>query len=247
MPQETRTGVACKAIFGIWDAHCMPGLIQAMLGPKELTARDLQLEGLWRFDSKNTTLVHCVVRKLGACQAALQGSHAWKRQIRHQNWPLGPYFPIQMREEYLDLYKSWENILTVFLQVGVNMNHVVDRQTPLLAFLEGYIDWFEVSKYPLLSPSEALQNWLTDLKRAGVDLQNFGKIEDCIWKRELVRRDFQAEDEENPSCHHVVGFSYGSSIADWSLWLSPKVDTFMGDFWRLVEKPVETMAGGWPC
>ncbi|CAP97525.1 Pc22g02370 [Penicillium rubens Wisconsin 54-1255] len=58
----------------------LPDLIQTMLGPDLLTSKDLQVEGPWGFDSKNTTLVHCVVRKIGATKAALQGSHPWKKQ-----------------------------------------------------------------------------------------------------------------------------------------------------------------------
>lgn len=247
MSQETRVAVACKAVFGVWDAYHMPELIQTILGPTSLTAQNLQLEGPWRFDSQNTTLVHCVVRKIGASQAALQGSHPWKRQIRHQSGQIGASLQVKMRDGYIRLYKSWGKLFMGFLQAGVDLNHVVGRQTPLLAFLEGYLDWFRVSQCLIVSPSEALRNWLTDLRGAGIDLQQFGKIEDSIWKRELVRVDFGAEDEENPSCDRLIGFSYGPSIADWSVWLSPKIDAFIGDFWRLVEKPADTMAGGWPC
>ncbi|KAJ5548031.1 hypothetical protein N7513_005265 [Penicillium frequentans] len=38
MSQETRVAVACKAVFGVWDAYHMPELIQTMLGPTSLTA-----------------------------------------------------------------------------------------------------------------------------------------------------------------------------------------------------------------
>ncbi|KAJ5993939.1 hypothetical protein N7451_009663 [Penicillium sp. IBT 35674x] len=241
MPQETRVAVACKAVFGVWDAYNMPGLFQTMLGPTTLTAQDLQLEGPWRFDSQNTTLVYCVVRKLGASQAALQGSHSWKKKWVYQSISLR----VKMRDGYIHLYESWGKLFMRSLQAGVDLNHVVGRQTLLLAFLEGYFDWFRASKCLIVSPSEALQNWLSDLRSEGIDLEKFGKIEDCIWKRELVRVDFGAEDKENPSCHRLIRFSYGPSVAD--CLASPKEDTFMGDCWRLEEKPVETMAGEWPC
>lgn len=247
LPQETRIAVACKAVVEMLDAYHMPGLVQTILGPNTLTAQDLQKEGRWRFDSRDTTLVHCVVRKIGACQAALQGSHPWKIKSRHKTRLTEPYFYIRLKEEYLDLYESWEKLFTGFLQAGADLNHVVDRQTLLLAFLEGYLDWFDVSQCPLLFPSEALQKWLIDLENAGIDLQEFGEREDSIWKKDLVQRNFIAHDEENPSSHRIIGFSYGPSVADWSVWLSPSVDVFVGDFWRLVEKPVEMMAGGWPC
>lgn len=246
MPQETRIAVASKAAFGVWDAYHMPEMIQTMLGPDPLTAKDLQLEGPWRFDSKNTTLVHCVVRKIGASQAALQGFHPWKRQVRHQSRSSGPSPYINMREGYYYLYKSWHELFMEFLQAGVDLNHVVDQQTLLLAFLEGYLDWLDVSKCQISSPSEALQKWLTDLKSAGIDLQKFGEIESSIWKRELIRRDFGPGDRENLCCHRLIGFSYGSCIDDWSVWLSPKSDNFIRDFWGLIERPAETMAGGWP-
>jgi hypothetical protein len=247
MPQETRIAMASKAAYGVWDAFHMPELIQTMLGPIPLTVEDLQLEGPWRFDSKNTTLVHCVVRKIGACQAALQGSHPWKRQVRRQSRSFQPSLYIKMREGYNYLYQSWGKLFMGFLQAGVDLNHVVDQQTLLLAFLEGYLDWLDVSKCQIPSPNGALQNWLADLKTAGIDLQKFGEIEDSIWKRELIQRDIGTGDGENRSCHRLIGFSYGSCIADWSVWLSPKWDGFMRDFWCLIEHPAEMMAGGWPC
>lgn len=246
MPQETRIAVASKAAFGVWDAYHMPEMIRTMLGPNHLTAEDLQLEGPWRFDSNNTTLVHCVVRKIGASQAALQGSHPWKRQVRHQSRSSGPTPYINMKEGYYYLYKSWHKLFMEFLQAGVDLNHVVDQQTLFLAFLEGYLDWLNVSKCQILSPGEALRKWLTDLKSAGIDLQKFGEIEDSIWKRELIRRDFGPGDGENLCFHRLIGFSYGSCIDDWSVWLSPKWDNFIRDFWSLIERPAETMAGGWP-
>ncbi|KAJ5808609.1 hypothetical protein N7474_009878 [Penicillium riverlandense] len=106
MPQETRIAVASKAAFGVWDAYHMPKLIETMLGPTPLSAKDLQIKGPWRFDSKNTTLVHCVVRKIGASQAALQGSHPWKRQVRHQSQSSRLFLYLNMREGYYYLYKS---------------------------------------------------------------------------------------------------------------------------------------------
>jgi hypothetical protein len=131
-----------------------------------------------------------------------------------------------------------------FLQAGVGLNHVVDQQTLLLAFLEGYLDWLDVSKCQVSSPTEALRKWLTDLKSAGIDLQKFGEIEDSIWKAELSQRNFGPGDEEN-GCHRLIGFSYGSCVHDWSVWLS-SWDNFIRDFWSLIERPIETMAGEWP-
>ena len=244
MPQETRIAVAATAAYGVWDAYHMPELIQTMLGPNPLTAEDLQLEGPWRFDSKNTTLVHCVVRKIGASQAALQGSHPWKRRVRHQSQTSGQSLGINMKEGYYYLYKSWNKLFMDFLQAGVGLNHVVDQQTLLLAFLEGYLDWLDVSKCQVSSPTEALRKWLTDLKSAGIDLQKFGEIEDSIWKAELSQRNLGPGDEEN-GCHQLIGFSYGSCVHDWSVWLS-SWDNFIRDFWSLIERPIETMAGEWP-
>ncbi|KAJ6070271.1 hypothetical protein N7467_011590 [Penicillium canescens] len=175
MPQETRIAVAAMAAYGVWDAYHMPELIQTMRGPNPLTAEDLQLEGPWRFDSKNTTLVHCVVRKIGASQAALQGSHPWKRRVRHQSQTSGQSLGINMREGYYYLYKSWNKLFMGFLQAGVVLNHVVDQQTLLLAFLEGYLDWLDVSKCQVSSPTEALRNWLTDLNMLALIYKSSGK------------------------------------------------------------------------
>ncbi|KAJ5840776.1 uncharacterized protein N7525_005964 [Penicillium rubens] len=89
------------------------------------------------------------------------------------------------------------------------------------------------------TPSEALRKWLKDLKSAGVDLQEFGDIEDSMWKI-----DIGPGDGESSGCHRLIGFSYGSCIDDWSVWLSPKCDKFIGGFWSLIERPAEMMAGG---
>lgn len=64
----------------------------------------------------------------------------------------------------------------------MDLNNIVGQQPLSLAFLEGYIDWLDISKCQMSSPSEALPKWLTDLKSAGVDLQEFGDIEDSMWK-----------------------------------------------------------------
>jgi hypothetical protein len=96
------------------------------------------------------------------------------------------------------------------------------------------------------SPNEALRAWLTDLKSTGIDIQEFGEIEHEIWKSDLNRRDLGSENGDNPGCHRLIAFSYGPYVDDWSVWLSPEWDNFIRDFWKLVERPVETMAGEWP-
>jgi hypothetical protein len=50
----------------------------------------------------------------------------------------------QHEEGYYYLYGSWNKLFMEFLQAGVVLNHVVDQQTLLLAFLEGYLDWLDV-------------------------------------------------------------------------------------------------------
>lgn len=96
----------------------------------------------------------------------------------------------------------------------MDIHHAVDQQTPFLAFLEGYLDWFDVSKCQISSPNEALRNWLTDLQAAGTDLEQFGDIEHSVWKRELTQRAFGPGDAENQSCHRLIGFSYGPCSDD---------------------------------
>jgi hypothetical protein len=44
----------------------------------------------------------------------------------------------------------------------------------------------------------------------------------------------------------VIGFAYGHSPEDWNIWLAEASDAFVGQFWDIIERPVEVMPGAWP-
>ena len=127
----------------LWSLGCFytPETMQMMLGPWQPRASEWRGHGA--MVHKNTTLVHCVVRKIGASQTGLRDpTHGNQKIDTHPRAAL-PFY-ISIKQRYHFLYKSWNRLFLTFLQVG--LNHVVDQQTLLVAFFEEYLDRYDVSK-----------------------------------------------------------------------------------------------------
>ncbi|GAB1194712.1 hypothetical protein APSETT444_003958 [Aspergillus pseudonomiae] len=134
-----------------------------------------------------------------------------------------------------------------FLRVGGDIHQIVDGKTLLIAFLEGYL----ASLLSLSESNQALwlgqeichagiRAWLKDMRTAGLDLEGLGAHEWRIWKSGKVQREF------NGGFHRVTGIFYGPYPEDWYIWLLEPSDSFVGEFWALVERSAETMPGEWP-
>lgn len=93
--------------------------------------------------------------------------------------------------------------------------------------------------------------YLHNLKEAGVDLVSYGRKEKKL-HRQLTWKPFVCyglwDAIDSPTIEHdLVGFTYGPSPDDWTVWLSEPTDVFAGDFWTMIESPwePERMPGAW--
>lgn len=245
MSKQTRIAVAIEAASGYWDASHMPETIRTILGPGTLEVADLQFEKrLVHAGHGYGTLVHCVARKIGQNLALAQHMECTLRFH-------GAYS--HARRQAYDLqnshYQAWNKLFLEILSTGVGLHLLSDRQTPFLSFLEGYITWLDKKKYLVMAWNSGFRVWLKDLQAAGVNLQQFGQNEEKVWKEELIdleREYFASESTWGvPWSRPLIGFSYGSSPNNWVLWLSERCDSFALDFWRLIEREIEVMPGGW--
>jgi hypothetical protein len=142
------------------------------------------------------------------------------------------------------LYEAWNVLFCDFVAANIDIHHVVGRQTPLSAFLSGYFESFE---YDMVTPSAcntALKIWLTDLKSAGVDLDDFGRAEKDLYDSGAIGEDYPASWVRGQ--YRLINFTYGTSPHDWHLWISEASDLFAGEFWDMIQREEEVMPGAWP-
>ncbi|KAF5870908.1 uncharacterized protein Bfra_009463 [Botrytis fragariae] len=79
--------------------------------------------------------------------------------------------------------------------------------------------------------------WLGFLIDLGVDLNTYGKVESSIYHKRRLTRDLDAP--QTWLLVHVLGFKYGPRIEDWELLFYERTDEYAGDFWKLIENPLQ--------
>ncbi|KAF7877049.1 uncharacterized protein EAF02_008269 [Botrytis sinoallii] len=77
--------------------------------------------------------------------------------------------------------------------------------------------------------------WLGFLVNLGVDLNTYGEVESAIYKKKRMAQDL----DEDWLLENVLGFKYGPRIEDWDLWAIEWRDEYAGDFWKLIENPLQ--------
>ncbi|OJJ55021.1 hypothetical protein ASPSYDRAFT_439518 [Aspergillus sydowii CBS 593.65] len=227
LPKLDRIKLALRVVHEYFLPHLEPGLIRTIIGMDDLAAIDInEIHFSWT----TTTLIHSTAFRVGLCQGDLQVSD-----------------PTRGARQAFD---SYGDLLRELLRLGADVHAVVDGMTPLLAFLEGY---FSVSTLPKFEDrnnacNSAIQTWLGNLEAVGIDLAAYGETEQYNWMNKAPRREFSAWNIEE-LCHdtrRVIGFAYGPSPKDWHMWLAEASDRFVGEFWDMIERPVEEMPGSWP-
>lgn len=253
MPRWTRITVAAQIILNAPNAYYAeeanntPDLIKTILGRDTFEARDFQAKCTLPVTSKETTLIHCVAGKLGTSQAFLQMSSLRNLVIGNGYQSFSRPANTNCQTNWQAIYESWNSLFFDFLRAGVDFHHVVGGKTPFIAFLEGYLasqvslpEFGQVPWFGQLDFHVGFRSWLRNMKAAGLDLENLGAIEWCIWKNENYEREFDG------GLHRVTGITYGPDPEDWYIWLSEPSDSFAGEFWALVARPAEIMPGAWP-
>lgn len=174
----------------------------------------------------DSTLIHSTAEHIGACQWLLQRSGG--------------------AHEYQSTIGAWIGLCRDFLSVGIDIHYIVDGVTPLLSCIEGWLPYWSLSA----ANQSVVQLWLEQLEAVGVDLSEYGKAEEFIWKNQTILREFWVWDgisnTHASAMLRVIGFTYGPSPKDWHLWMSDPTDTYVGEFWDMIERPVEVMPGAWP-
>jgi hypothetical protein len=93
--------------------------------------------------------------------------------------------------------------------------------------------------------------WLRDVKDGGIDLREYGQIEEELINSGKADKDIDFSwydlryEEDNWSSIHLVALEYGPAIEDWKLWWSQPTDKLVGDFWQSVEPQAAVMPGSW--
>jgi hypothetical protein len=172
----------------------------------------------------NSTLIHSAAAHIGACQPVTQilgGAH-----------------------EHQSRLDAWIGLCRDFLRVGIDIHFIIHGRTPLMSYVEGWLSHWSSSA----ANQFAVQPWLEQLEAVGVDLSEYGKVEEFIWRNQTIQRQFWACDKSLKVnvMLRVIGFAYGPSSKDWHIWLSDPTDSYVGDFWNMVTRPVEVMPGAWP-
>jgi hypothetical protein len=156
-----------------------------------------------------------------------------------------------------------EELIVVAILTGLDVHVGGSGHSPfqlmLVGFSNAWGDSRSITSSRLLT--KALLAWLEVLQRADVDIGIYGKKEERIRKRYRPRHFW-------PSMYRYgfwsfVGasavpetyefqFTYGPTLADWSVTLLDFVEECSGDFWRLVEAQAEeaffekcVSPGGW--
>ncbi|KAL2880151.1 hypothetical protein SGCOL_004536 [Colletotrichum sp. CLE4] len=123
------------------------------------------------------------------------------------------------------------------------------RYTPL------FIGIFDLPwKYNLgLRTHRFLRTWLEDLQTSGIDLEEYGRREMEIFKRDALLQDRRSRvrstrDDgyyESYPGMRLTSFTYGPEPEDWKLVWSPEAEEYAGEFWDLIENPPLRIPGGW--
>ena len=112
--------------------------------------------------------------------------------------------------------------------------------TPLIHVCIGFIVHWDLppSEFPI---DIGLHLWLKSLESCGVDLYEYGKQEEKLHEKGLVRHEIKIFDETHGEIMvKLASFTYGSSPGDWDIKL----------YWKYLDRyqdsgQVEEMPGGW--
>jgi hypothetical protein len=221
LSKRIRIRVALRIGAFYISSYFVPELIRVIIGMDVLEPND------FRFcQEMNSTLIHCAARGMGASERNIQeGSSADRSNC-----------------------DAWSDLCHEFLYIGIDIHYLINGKTPFLSFLAGYLSaWSRPIK---LGPAcqIAVQVWLEQLEAIGVDLNEYGKAEEYIWKSGITQRGFDVWNvaEQVFESQGMIGFAYGPSPENWYIWLSEESDSFVGEFWDMIERPVEVMPGAWP-
>ncbi|KAF3019033.1 hypothetical protein E8E14_013459 [Neopestalotiopsis sp. 37M] len=126
--------------------------------------------------------------------------------------------------------------------------HDYHRGNPLMLCIFAAEDTFFVSNYKSYERSfgrhlrTEIMKWLQVLQDCNVDLESYGQHEhDMIFRKDSKKRLYGSRTEG----WAWTGFSWGPDPNDWVFYLDRVVERFSGDFWRLIDNPIQQVPGAW--
>lgn len=159
-----------------------------------------------------------------------------------------------------DATHKWRPLLRDAIAASADPNKVavIDglALTPLTAFFTYYTwNWGSIrrARYDF---DPALRTWVSELKSAGVDLEEYGEKESSFFGKQglwyyiyvgsLTSRPVGYRDKEEDSFwFYVWKLSYGPEPEDWTVWVMNPIDELVGEFWEMVVRDEEVMPGTW--
>lgn len=97
----------------------------------------------------------------------------------------------------------------------------------------------------------ALQVWLELLQEAGVKLSLYGELEKPLldfYRTTTARRSRESSRRaasERRIKAALIGIQYGPKPHDWMFWWREPTDSFVGEFWKLLEHETPLLPGSW--
>ena len=112
---------------------------------------------------------------------------------------------------------GWRCVLREIIREGADL-HSTDSEshTPFMTLLKGISD--SPTEDGVFPRFEILDTWLSDLKDCGVDLYEYGRREEGLYRDGSASREF--ESWEGFFCCRIwklVSLTYGASPSDWHL------------------------------
>jgi hypothetical protein len=91
------------------------------------------------------------------------------------------------------------------------------------------LDYFAQHPFEPEGPEEVLKAWLSDLKEAGVDLQQYGQTEFALHQALTKHSKYHYWPKD-------MTFTCGPEVRDWYFRVLWPVNKFAAEFWKMVEK-----------
>lgn len=144
--------------------------------------------------------------------------------------------PVKLLTLMLELIKGGSNLNSLFEAGGI-------YRTPLLEIICGGLN--DHSNVYI-----SLKAWLELLRRAGTDLERYGRDEKQLHLRLNVEKDWTILDwAQNPNHYtknvRLLSFVYGPAPADWQFWFTRSLEPWFLEFWDMVEHPERAMPCAW--
>lgn len=148
---------------------------------------------------------------------------------------------------------AWHEILC---DLAKDYNYLLSFQcgghSPLITFinvLNLYTHYYETPSSAKAEVFSIVKIWLSELQKAGVDLEFYGAAEKAIFaKLCLDPLGNKPTVSYGENVFRVSSLDYGPSVDDWKLWWveESRYDDYLAEFWHMVENPELFMPGAWP-